>query len=84
MSEPIDFAARSCIGCKHWTFHPGHPDWSEVTPGDSWSAQCTKADADGSVRWYLSGYDEDDSAWFKTMQQAKTCPDYDPRPGAPQ
>jgi hypothetical protein len=73
-----DHPERSCIGCKHWTFEGGHGAWSEVTPGDDWYASCVKG------HWYMSGHDVTDGEWFKTMQAAKTCPDYDPRPGAPQ
>jgi hypothetical protein len=77
---------RSCIGCKNWAFNPGRGPWSDVTPGEDWSAQCLKfyTDPKGDVRvhWYMDG-DDDASTWFKTMQAAKDCPDYDPRPGAP-
>ena len=77
---------RCCIGCTRWQFDPGGPGYSEYTPGEDWSACCTAmAGPPGAQRrrWELSGYDTDGEVWFKTMQQAKTCPDYDPRPGAP-
>lgn len=85
--QPIPYPYRSCIGCKNWTFDSGHRRWSDVTPGDDWSAHCTKwiPDANGTVRvrWYMAGYSVQDGEWFETMKQAQTCPDYDPRPGAP-
>jgi len=68
----------SCIGCMHWWFFAGHPDYSEQTPAEEWEAFCFKG------HWKLEGIESRAGDWFKTMQKAQECKDYEPRPGAPE
>jgi hypothetical protein len=64
---------RYCVGCKHWVFDPGHPGYSEYTPGYGWSSECEKG------HWTISGSSCDERDFEKVMRAAATCNDYEER-----
>ena len=64
-------AMKCCIFCKHWEFYPGHPDWSEVTPGDNWSSRCCK------YVWRVGGYSITEEKFREILKTAEACEYYE-------
>ena len=61
---------RTCILCRYWEFNAGEPDWSDVTPGDSWSSGCSKD------HWYLEGHRVTTEQYRHALKSAGSCPDF--------
>ena len=61
----------TCIDCKHWYFDGGERDWSEVTPGSSWSSACRKG------HWSDDLYDEATASYRKKLLTARRCKDFE-------
>ena len=62
---------RNCINCKKFDFDPGHPDWSEYTPGYGWEAKCIGG------KWYMQGVSVDENDWRTTTRQAENCDEFE-------
>ena len=83
-----EFNRRVCVVCKHFVFDPGCPDWSDVTPGDDWSMQCSvwvdkdgrrtdDQDAQSEVRFCIGGSDTTEAELRAALLTAETCPDFE-------
>ena len=62
--------SKLCIGCEHFTIDFGHPDWSELTPGDPPSITCAKQLID------VDPYRLTTTDFRRVLETAETCPEY--------
>lgn len=61
-----------CHMCIHMHFYPGHPGWSEWTPGDDMSFFCMKS------HWAISREESSARDVREALARAKDCTDFFP------
>jgi hypothetical protein len=62
---------RLCLLCEHWSFSPGDPGWSEVTPGWDATCECTRG------HWALDMIQDNQDTFREKMQSATTCEEFE-------
>ena len=64
---------RNCLWCEHFYFEPGHPGYSELTPGYDSCFGCNKH------HWDNGDIDSRED-FCKCMEQGLACADYKQAP----
>ena len=62
--------AKLCWYCGHFTYRNAETDWSEVTPGCSFSIGCCNG------RWSFDAYYDTREEFQKCLETAETCRDF--------
>jgi len=65
---------KLCLFCKKLSFYMGTPDYSDMTPGESASIDCSKS------HWNIYFASATEEEYRKALETAATCEDFDPRP----
>lgn len=66
---------KCCILCKKLVFDAGREDYSELTPGDSWSCSCK------ALHFYMSGTSVTEREYRNNLMKAETCQDFEIQEG---
>jgi hypothetical protein len=67
---------QCCWECKHFTYCPATPDYSEYTPGSNFDIWCNKN------IWKFDAYITTQKEFEKILQTAKTCDKFEERKNA--
>lgn len=70
----VSLKNRNCIDCNHFSFSPGEPGYSELTPG--WEASMSCSQCHWNVR--LDNITEEE--YRLTLHTAMICPDFNEAP----
>lgn len=68
-------STRTCIECTQWNFDTGCSDYSDVTPGESWSMWCQKD------HYHIGGLITDQEDLRDALRTAENCKDFESREG---
>ena len=60
---------KTCILCKHFDFNSGEEDYSDLTPGEAWSASCLRG------HFVMVGRKVTSDEYCLNLLKAETCPD---------
>ena len=71
MSE-IRAENKLCWFCEHFYYSQGTPDYSDLTPGSSFSMSCEKQ------HWNFDPYETSQEEFGKMLSSARDCPDFVP------